>query len=144
MPGTEIGYAAAYLLCDVRYWYRLGAVRYRQCLVQRCIVLRVRYAMSGAEREYGAYAATRLLDGRRAGAIRLPTCYAMSGTDVAYAAMSLRACYAMSSADTASGPMSLRSCYAVSGSDLAYAAICSLRACYAISGTDERTSLHVC
>lgn len=48
--------------------------------------------------------------------------YAMSGTAILYAAISLSACYAMSSTDKASGTASLRACCAMSGTDRVYGA----------------------
>eukprot|EP00961_Rhodomonas_salina_P132036 1777522-Rhodomonas_salina.1 len=52
----------------------------------------------------------------------LRACYAMSGTDLGYAAIGLRACYAMSGTDLAYATIGLCVCYAMSGTDLAYAA----------------------
>eukprot|EP00961_Rhodomonas_salina_P088224 1186764-Rhodomonas_salina.1 len=57
--------------------------------------------------------------GRERGAhctgMRLRVRYAMSGTDLAYAAIRLRACYAMSSTGIAYSATSLRASYAMSG-----------------------------
>eukprot|EP00961_Rhodomonas_salina_P171017 2305774-Rhodomonas_salina.7 len=50
--------------------------------------------------------------------ISLRTCYAMSGTDLAYGAICLRACYAVSGTDVGDGATCLRACYAMSGTDL--------------------------
>eukprot|EP00961_Rhodomonas_salina_P140027 1884224-Rhodomonas_salina.1 len=75
--------------------------------------------------------------------ILLRTCYAMSTTDIAYVATSLRACYAnwtdqyadpVANALTATG-IPLCACYAMPGTGLADAAM-HLRTCYAMSGTD--------
>eukprot|EP00961_Rhodomonas_salina_P010310 138426-Rhodomonas_salina.1 len=63
-------------------------------------------------------------------AISLRACYAVSGTDLAYAL--LPPYYAVRSTDIA---ISLRACCAMSGTDLAYRAI-GLRPCYAMSNTD--------
>eukprot|EP00961_Rhodomonas_salina_P187443 2530558-Rhodomonas_salina.1 len=46
----------------------------------------------------------------------------MSGTDLAYGAISLRACYAMTGTDLGYGDTVLRACYAMSGTDLGYGA----------------------
>eukprot|EP00961_Rhodomonas_salina_P051056 685142-Rhodomonas_salina.3 len=90
--------------------------------------------------------------------------YAMSGTDLAYAAIGVRACYTISHTKMLYGAMGLCACYAMSGTDRAYGATAavvsahadarvimersyfpvryqvrgatSLRACYAMSGTD--------
>eukprot|EP00961_Rhodomonas_salina_P249754 3375935-Rhodomonas_salina.5 len=61
---------------------------------------------------------------------QLTVCYAMSGTDIAYAATSADQC-----AEQVKSAICLRACYATSSTDIAYAAIC-LRACYAVSVTD--------
>eukprot|EP00961_Rhodomonas_salina_P261206 3530058-Rhodomonas_salina.4 len=53
--------------------------------------------------------------------ISLRSCYAMSGTDLAYDVISLRACYARSGTDIACGTICLRACYAMSGNDIASA-----------------------
>eukprot|EP00961_Rhodomonas_salina_P081460 1095325-Rhodomonas_salina.2 len=75
----------------------------------------------------------------------------MSGTELAYGAVSLRASYAMSGADKAYGagrveggrfPLavdpgsSLRASYAMSSTDVAHSLVSVLRASYGISGTD--------
>eukprot|EP00961_Rhodomonas_salina_P236057 3190258-Rhodomonas_salina.2 len=49
---------------------------------------------------------------------------------------SLRACYAMSGTDEAYATICLRACYAMPGTDIGYAAMC-LRACYAKPGSDN-------
>eukprot|EP00961_Rhodomonas_salina_P008786 119595-Rhodomonas_salina.2 len=66
-----------------------------------------------------------LHDVRRSYAISLRACYALSGTDLAYAAICLRVCYTLARTDLAKGAIGLR--------DVRFAS--SLCACYAMSGT---------
>eukprot|EP00961_Rhodomonas_salina_P041637 560421-Rhodomonas_salina.2 len=118
-----------------------------------------RYAMSGTEIAYGA---TRgCVPGPPSqlpylvSPYALRVSYAMSGSDIAYDASSLRSCYAVSGTDLAYGATrpellrqylrmlqleyqrcstSLRACYAMSDTGLR---AMLLRACYAITGTDD-------
>eukprot|EP00961_Rhodomonas_salina_P301478 3940481-Rhodomonas_salina.10 len=62
--------------------------------------------------------------------------YAVSGTDMARAAISLRLRFAVSCTDPACAAISLRVRYAMSGTDLVCSAI-SLRMRYAVSSTDR-------
>eukprot|EP00961_Rhodomonas_salina_P043609 586232-Rhodomonas_salina.3 len=118
------------------------------------MVLGVRYAMSGTEKQYAATSRREpdglhlrervLAPGWKARYLKssfTSSCYAVSGTDVAYGAtrirvyrvpirsdmrggwaIVLRACYAMSSTDVAYGVIGLRARYEMSGTDLAYGA----------------------
>eukprot|EP00961_Rhodomonas_salina_P275524 3722609-Rhodomonas_salina.1 len=78
------------------------------------------YALSGT----GTAPRRMVLAGERdvRSPICLRACYAVSGTFVAFGAMSLRACYAVSGTGVAFGAMNLRACYAVSGNGAAYGA----------------------
>eukprot|EP00961_Rhodomonas_salina_P301921 3940659-Rhodomonas_salina.3 len=60
---------------------------------------------------------------RRQNPSSLRTCYAMSGTDTAYAAVGLCTCYALSGTDIAYAATVQRACYAMPGTDLACAAV---------------------
>eukprot|EP00961_Rhodomonas_salina_P259433 3505334-Rhodomonas_salina.1 len=61
----------------------------------------------------------------------LPVCYAMRGTEIAYAATRRR----RDDFTTRRCAISLRACYAMSGTDISYGGA-RLCACYAMSGTD--------
>eukprot|EP00961_Rhodomonas_salina_P081115 1090819-Rhodomonas_salina.2 len=58
-------------------------------------------------------------------AVCLRTCYAMSGTDIAYQDRVWTCCRSLDAVcDGVNSAISLRACYAMSGTDIAYAAIC--------------------
>eukprot|EP00961_Rhodomonas_salina_P264946 3581658-Rhodomonas_salina.2 len=60
----------------------------------------------------------------------LRTCYAMSGTDLAYAATGLRAPYAVCGTDLGHAAIGLRPCYAMASTD-------TLLSAYAMPGTER-------
>eukprot|EP00961_Rhodomonas_salina_P019684 265045-Rhodomonas_salina.3 len=105
MSSTDVVYGATrcpYAMCGTGVAY--GAMR---------------YASTGTELAYGA-----MRSPVRDPAIGLRSCYAMSGTYIAYCAICLRSCYAMSGTYIACGDSILCADYARSGTDLAYDALC--------------------
>eukprot|EP00961_Rhodomonas_salina_P081610 1097327-Rhodomonas_salina.1 len=156
MPGTDVGYAATMLLCDVRYHAAIQCpVLTSAMLLQRWESKR-RQPSSRQRSTTSPFRPTDLLCGvrrldsaeRREVVIVLRRCYVVSGTDIANAAalmlrrqsvvpgIVLRAGYAVSGTDVAH--VAVASCPI--GTDMAYLAVASyrivLRTRYATSGTD--------
>eukprot|EP00961_Rhodomonas_salina_P016580 223394-Rhodomonas_salina.5 len=148
MAGSDIGYAATHLLCDVRYLHRLWCYAMSSTEPMQISVTELAYGPIA----YGAMRCPVLSE--RTVLVKLGRIphsrekyqqvapYAMSGTGIPYAAiptyaramrcpalasrMLLRACYAMSGTSqhcaVLTSSMLLRACYAMPGTALAYAA----------------------
>eukprot|EP00961_Rhodomonas_salina_P211623 2857624-Rhodomonas_salina.2 len=141
------------LLCDARYWHNCTAIWYGgtaspvsvvlcgtvQSVLRLGMVVRteVRHELQRQKRFGYAHAHTR---GHTRGHTRVHVSYAMSGTDIGYAATRrthstslkvqtgsiLRACCAMSGTEIAYGGSALRACWYAhvrSGTDMAYGAM---------------------
>eukprot|EP00961_Rhodomonas_salina_P305508 3941962-Rhodomonas_salina.1 len=115
--GTELAYGTA-SLCDIKYWPCVCCCPPTLCAVLSSCMQVWKACVGEHVRRNGLSAMSRGASGMPC-PILLRACYAMSGTDLARGAISLRTAYDMSG----TSPIVLRASYARSGTDLAYCAL---------------------
>eukprot|EP00961_Rhodomonas_salina_P132816 1787835-Rhodomonas_salina.4 len=131
MSSTELlyGLRGCYAMSSTELAYDASLLSY--AVATRCPVLSFLYGAVYCMLDY-----LRMSGGQH---MVLSASYAMSGTEIAHAAIRKRTCSTISGTEIAQACITLRACYAECGTEIAYG-----RACYAESGTEIAIALRAC